>query len=89
MERSHDSIKRQLPAPADEAARMIQGGLAYIADVKHRLSPYVARAEPRQRALTYLLGLLSPIERKNSWQLAEVSGETTPYGFQHVLRRAD
>ena len=33
-------------------------------------------------------GLLSPAERKNSWQLAEVSGDTTPYAFQHLLRRA-
>jgi SRSO17 transposase len=32
--------------------------------------------------------LLSPAERKNSWQLAEVSGDTTPDGFQHLLRRA-
>jgi SRSO17 transposase len=30
----------------------------------------------------------SPAERKNSWQLAEVSGVATPYGFQHLLRRA-
>ena len=27
-------------------------------------------------------------ERKNSWQLAEVSGDATPYGLQHLLRRA-
>jgi SRSO17 transposase len=33
-------------------------------------------------------GLLSPAERKNSWQLAEVSGDATPYAFQHRLRRA-
>src|SRR2546422_4590007 len=33
-------------------------------------------------------GLLSPIERKNGWQLAEVNGETTPYGVQHLLGRA-
>jgi SRSO17 transposase len=32
--------------------------------------------------------LLSPAERKNTWQLAEISGETTPYAFQHLLRRA-
>jgi SRSO17 transposase len=31
---------------------------------------------------------LSPAERKHSWQLADVSGETTPYAFQHLLRRA-
>jgi SRSO17 transposase len=38
--------------------------------------------------MAYLRGLLSPAERKNSWQLAEVSGDTTPDGFQHLLRRA-
>lgn len=34
-------------------------------------------------------GLLSSVERKNSWQLAEVCGDATPYGFQHLLGRAD
>jgi SRSO17 transposase len=32
--------------------------------------------------------LLSPAERKNSWQLAEISGAANPYGF-HLLGRAD
>jgi SRSO17 transposase len=66
----------------------VQGGAAYLADIERRLAPYVERAEPRQRALAYLRGLLSPVERKNSWQLAEVSGDATPYGVQHLLRRA-
>jgi SRSO17 transposase len=38
--------------------------------------------------MAYLRGLLSPAERKNSWQLADVSGDATPYAFQHLLRRA-
>lgn len=38
--------------------------------------------------MAYLRGLLSPAERTNSWQLAEVSVEATPNGFQHVLGRA-
>ena len=29
------------------------------------------RQEPRRRSLEYLKGLLSPVERKNGWQLAE------------------
>jgi SRSO17 transposase len=33
--------------------------------------------------------LLSPAERKNAWQLAEISGASNPYGFQHLLGRAD
>ena len=38
--------------------------------------------------MAYRRGLLSPAERKNSWQLAEVSGDATPDGLQHLLRRA-
>jgi SRSO17 transposase len=46
------------------------------------------RAEPRQRATAYVRGLISPIERKNGWQLAEQAGEEQPYGMQHLLGRA-
>jgi hypothetical protein len=38
--------------------------------------------------MAYLHGLLRPPECRNSWQLAEVSGDSTPDAFQHVLRRA-
>ena len=40
------------------------------------------RSEPRRRALEYLKGLLSPVERKNGWQLAEQAGDATPDGVQ-------
>ena len=43
------------------------------------------RPEPRRRALEYLRGLLSPVERKNGWQLAERAGDATPYGVQRLL----
>ena len=43
------------------------------------------RPEPRRRALDYLRGLLSPVERKNGWQLAEQAGDATPYGVQRLL----
>ncbi len=79
---------RQTSLRTDDAANMVQGGLAYFADIERRLGPYFARSESRQRALAYLRALLSPAGRKNSWQLAEVSGEATPYGFQHLLGRA-
>jgi len=72
----------------DPDAAAVYGGAAYVADIERRLAPSFERAEPRQRAMAYLRGLLSPAERKNRWQLAEVSGDTTPYGFQHLLRRA-
>src|SRR5919199_2528313 len=57
--------------------------------VHARVAPRFARAEPRRRALAYLGGLLSPVERKNGWQLAEQAGEATPDGMQHLLARAD
>ena len=47
-----------------------------------------ARAEPRKRALAYLQGLLSSVERKNGWQLAEEAGEATPDGMQRLLSTA-
>jgi SRSO17 transposase len=76
------------PPALDLDVSVVQGGAAYLNDIERRLAPYFERSEPRQRALTYLRGLLSPAERKNSWQLAEMSGDATPYGFQHLLRRA-
>ena len=60
-----------------------------MADVARRLAPYFARSQSRDRVLAYLRGLLSEAERKNSWQVAEVCGEPTPYGFQYLLSRAD
>jgi SRSO17 transposase len=60
-----------------------------LADIARRLAPDCARAESRQRALAYLHGLLSAAERKNSWQVAEICGEPTPYGFPYWLGQAD
>jgi SRSO17 transposase len=76
------------PGLVDQEVAVVPGGAAYLNDVERRLAPYFERAEPRQRVMAYVQGLLSPAERKNSWQLAEVSGDTTPYAFQHLLRRA-
>ena len=53
--------------------------------VHARLASRFARREARQRVRAYLAGLLSPIERKNGWQLAEQAGEATPTGMQRVL----
>ena len=88
MLRTYEHTDVQPLATTDEAAHLVRGGAADMADVERRLAPYFERAEPRRRAVAYLRGLLSPAERKNSWQLAEVSGDATPYGLQHVLRRA-
>jgi len=59
-----------------------------LSSIGQRIGRRFARAEPRRRALAYLQGLLSPLERKNGWQLAEEAGDPTPYGVQHLLGRA-
>ena len=53
-----------------------------------RIGPCFARSETRERVKAYLRGLLSPIERKNGWQLAEEAGLPTPYAMQYLLNRA-
>jgi len=79
--------------PVEEQAAAVVGAVATWAEgldaVHARVAPRFARAEPRRRALAYLRGLLSPVERKNGWQLAEQAGEATPDGMQHLLARAD
>ena len=57
-------------------------------EVCERIGPLFERSETRERAKSYLQGLLSPIKRKNSWQLAEEMGDQNPYGVQYLLNRA-
>ena len=68
--------------------KMVRSWSEELEAVGNRLSDHFARSEVRQRAQDYLRGLLSEAERKNSWQLAEVAGNSTPYGIQHLLGRA-
>ena len=56
--------------------------------VHARVRSRFTRAEPRQRVQAYLQGLVSSVERKNSWQLAEHAGEPTPMGMQRLLAGA-
>jgi SRSO17 transposase len=44
-----------------------------------------ARVEARRRMRDYVRGLLGPVGRKNSWQLAEYAGHATPDALQHLL----
>src|SRR5207244_12424595 len=87
MRQIDDPTASSLSIPTAATASTIAGGQAYLADLARRLAPYFARSQSRDRVLAYLRGLLSEAERKNSWQVAEVCGESTPHGFQYVLRR--
>ncbi|MDE3724843.1 IS701 family transposase [Nocardiopsis sp. N85] len=52
------------------------------------VAPFFGRREPRLRARSYLLGLLSSLERKNGWSLAEYASDATPDGMQRLLNHA-
>jgi SRSO17 transposase len=62
---------------------------AGLEEVHARIAPRFARSEPRARVAGYVRGLLAPVERKNSWTLAEQAGEATPDGMQRLLVAAD
>ncbi len=66
----------------------VVGWAADLAGVHARIAPRFVRAEPRRRALAFLRGLLSSVERKNGWQVAEQAGEATPDGMQRLLATA-
>jgi SRSO17 transposase len=67
----------------------VQAWHRYWTEIEGRIGSVFARSDALTRAMSYLAGLLSPAERKNSWQLAEIRGDANPYGFQHLLGRAD
>jgi SRSO17 transposase len=66
-------------------AEDLRAWLAGLDQLFARVAGRFGRVEPRRRARGYLLGLLAPVERKNSWQLAEAAGESTPEGMQRLL----
>lgn len=66
----------------------VEAWAAGLAELHARIAPRFARSEPRERALAYVGGLLAPLERKNSWTLAERAGEAVPDGMQRLLMSA-
>ena len=80
--------QEQCTAPADLALETVRAWPLWLTEVERRLMPHFPRRDTRRRAWASLRGLLSPVERKNGWQLAEVNGDATPYGVQHLLGRA-
>jgi SRSO17 transposase len=54
-------------------------------DVLAQIRPLFYRTESRKHAEQYFRGLLSPIERKNGWTIAEHVGELEPKALQRFL----
>jgi hypothetical protein len=57
-------------------------------EVIDRIAPRFARYEPLRHAAGLMQGMLSGLDRKNCWTIAEHRGQTTPHGMQHLLARA-
>lgn len=53
-----------------------------------RFADVFGRKEPRAQAIKYLRGLLLPVRRKNSWQVAEAIGDRIPDATQRLLYRS-
>ncbi len=53
-----------------------------------RFASLFFREEVRERSPRYLRGLLSPVARKNGWQVAEAIGDADPAGVQRLFYQA-
>jgi SRSO17 transposase len=58
-------------------------------EVARRIGERFTRSETRHRVRAYLVGLLGPVQRKNSWQVAEQIGDADPYGVQYLMGRSE
>jgi hypothetical protein len=65
----------------DQFSRKERQLRAALKEASGRLGRHFANAAARESAAAYLRSLLSTVERKNSWQLAEAAGLSTPYRF--------
>jgi SRSO17 transposase len=70
-------------AAVDEAVAWARG----LDGLVEQIAPRFRRIEARRRVRAYLQGLLSAVERKNGWQLAEHAGDRTPDAVQDFLAR--
>jgi hypothetical protein len=77
-----------IPSPLLTTLSDVMRWRSSLLQLHARLACYFARPEPYQRLLHFVQGVLSQVERKNGWQLAEHAREATPYGMQRLLSQA-
>jgi SRSO17 transposase len=53
-----------------------------------RIAGRFGRVEPRRQARSFLLGLLSDVDTRSCWQLAEQAGHASPHAMQRLLGEA-
>jgi SRSO17 transposase len=75
-------------AEAGTAPLEVSAAEAEIERLATGLRPRFRRGAAHQHAVAYVRGLLSDVERKNGWQLAEQGGYAHPRTIQRVLDRS-
>ena len=75
----------KLQAELEEINKWAEG----LEKIVERIHGHFASLPTFKRAIQYLKGLLSQCERKNGWQLSEITGDKSPYGIQNLMSRAN
>lgn len=69
--------------------RAVRSWSSELEQVAERIGVRFGRRDLRAHAGRYLRGLISRVERKNGWQLAEELGDSSPVNLQHFIARAE
>src|SRR5260370_11471077 len=83
------TTEEQTESQAENEGDLLANGAQELAALQGRIGHHFRRAEVRERVGRFLRGLLSGVERKNGWQLAEELEESGPEGVEGLLNAAD
>src|SRR5438045_5908384 len=75
----------EVVCPVVVSVEVVQSWESGLEDLFAVFAGRFSRVEPRRRAFGYVLGLLSALERKNGWTLAERAGDRSPNALQEML----
>jgi len=80
----------ELDELAETDLGLVEQWAAQLDELGELIGSRFFRPEPRERALGYVKGLLSPVagETRNGWTVAQAAGERSPDGMQRLLNRA-
>ena len=81
-------VRRQRNTTAAEASIAVERWKSGLDTLMGRVAGSFAGIKSRVRARRLVQAMMSHLERRNCWTLAEASGEPNPYRFQHLLSRA-
>jgi SRSO17 transposase len=78
----------ELDELAEADLGLVEQWATQLDELVELIGPRFFRPEPRERALAYVKGLLSPLATRNGWTVAQAAGERAPDGMQRLLNQA-